>query len=322
MSKTKNRKGHIKEVPSVIVLLPVYNGCRFLEEQINSILNQVSVGVKILAFDDASSDESLNVLNKISKNDKRLKVYNRYENLGLNKTISALLKLAESESGDYFAMSDQDDLWDSDKLNESVIKLENDSAKIVYSNVRLINKEGVVIKENYFLDFRINPVEGSDPLPFVFRNPSIGHTMVLRREMIPIIKKIPDFLPVHEIWFLGVSAKLGKITFIDRPLGSYRQHSDNIIGAKFKPFDRIVNFHSLKSHIKIRQRNRYAALKALSLIDSKYNKMANLMGLDLKHRFLGLKHFTFELLPIAKTIGLMPCFVELVLYLLYGARYK
>ena len=123
-----NRKDEMK----VCVLISTYNGERFLEEQIASIIAQKGVEVDILVRDDGSSDMTCSLLERWQKEGK-LKWY-KGENLGFARSFMNLLKTASGY--DYYAFCDQDDIWLEDKLQRAVAALEKieDKVKLYCSN--------------------------------------------------------------------------------------------------------------------------------------------------------------------------------------------
>src|SRR3990167_993686 len=126
---------------TVLVLLPVYNGERFLANQIDSILSQERVQVLLLCRDDASSDRSLDI---------------QHGNLGASANFSVLMQAALAFEAPaalhgqpvYVALADQDDHWHSDKLATGVARIRELEAQhpglpaLVHSDLRVINEDG------------------------------------------------------------------------------------------------------------------------------------------------------------------------------------
>lgn len=92
----------------ISIIVPVYNKEEHLEETIFSLLNQTFNDFEIIAIDDGSSDNSLNILEKITLVDRRLKVYSQ-KNMGVS---IARNKGIELSTGDYINFFDADDLMD------------------------------------------------------------------------------------------------------------------------------------------------------------------------------------------------------------------
>lgn len=309
-------QGHDSHLPLVTVLMPVYNGAEFLEEQVRSILDQEGVSVRLVAIDDGSRDMSLELLRNLAKYDPRIAILVNYENIGLIGSIGRLLNKVDSSSTGYLAMSDQDDIWDRDKLSSSVAVLKKQGASLVYSDVRVIDATGSLLSNTYLAQRSIRPIEGSDPLPFVFRNPAIGHTIVAKAELAPLMASLPETLIYHESWLIGVACQSGEVAYIDRVLGSYRQHSNNVIGAKYGFFKRVLGLFRKSNSLCHRQYTRAAALDALKILhpNCACESLAELTSRHGFQRWLGLPSYAAHLLRLSREIGLAAALVEIVLY--------
>jgi len=299
--------------PKITVLMPVYNGEAYLEEQVASILNQQGVTVRLVASDDCSSDGSLAILRAISKADPRLEIVANDCNLGLVRTLAKLFGRVDPKGG-YIALADQDDVWDSHKLASSINALEAFGASLVYSDVRIIDADGGKIAPTYLKLNAIRPVEGRDPVPFVFRNPAIGHTIVSRAELAPMMARMPVTMLFHEPWLIAVAAQNGEIKYLDETLGSYRQHATNVLGAKAKFLSRLTRLFGKNGTIHRRQKTRTLAIQALATLDSRLVPIAELTARRGIDRIFGLPRFAMFALRLSRKIGLGPALTEIVLF--------
>ena len=108
---------------SVCVMMSTYNGERYLEEQVLSILNQKGIETYLIIRDDGSTDNTCRILDKLCLlNTDRIKVY-KGKNIGYNKSFLKLLGYAEGY--DYYAYADQDDYWLPDKCLRAINILSN-----------------------------------------------------------------------------------------------------------------------------------------------------------------------------------------------------
>lgn len=107
---------------TVQVLMSSYNGEKYIREQIDSILAQQGVNVKLLVRDDGSSDSTCDILKEYEKKKLLEVIYGK--NVGVIKSFLTLVD--ESNQADYYAYSDQDDVWMPDKLIAGVTQLEKD----------------------------------------------------------------------------------------------------------------------------------------------------------------------------------------------------
>ncbi len=115
-------------MPSISVIIPVYNGEKTIHETIESVLNQTLSDFEVIVINDGSQDSTLEIVSSIQ--DPRLKVIS-YPNAGLSVTRNRGISLA---SGDYIAFIDADDLWTPDKLESQFKALQaNPQAAVAYS---------------------------------------------------------------------------------------------------------------------------------------------------------------------------------------------
>jgi glycosyltransferase involved in cell wall biosynthesis len=303
--------------PRVDVLMPVYNGATYLAEQIDSILGQQGVDIRLIVVNDASSDESLRILEGYADSDERVTVFSNPQNLGLIRTIGLLLARVDAP---YFALSDQDDVWDEDKMATSIGSLVAWGAALVSSDVRVIDAVGRVTSESYIASRGIRVIEGTNPLPFVFQNPAIGHTLVGLAEVARSASDIPATLVFHEAWIVAVATKLGQVRCIPKPLGSYRFHESNVVGPA-SARGTVARAKRLVSpgRIEGRYRTRSSALAAVSRAHPRYAKLA--AAYSKPHwNLLRILRVVASILRIVPSIGLASAGGEIAAWSMWQAR--
>ena len=136
--KRKDRRENCKK--EICVLLSTYNGEKYLREQLDSLVCQENVELKILIRDDGSKDSTLQILKEYSKKDARI-TYFVGNNVGPAQSFFDLI--IKSPDADYYAFCDQDDVWDKDKLEIAVGFLEkedNSKPNMYYSNLRIVDQ--------------------------------------------------------------------------------------------------------------------------------------------------------------------------------------
>jgi glycosyltransferase involved in cell wall biosynthesis len=215
----------------VAILLCTYNGSAFLESQLESFAAQTHTRWVIYASDDGSSDKTLDILTGFQKKygQDRLITFNG-PCQGFARNFMSLVK-NHSITADYFAFSDQDDIWLEDKLERSLAKLTGspDSVPALYcSRTRLIDADRRVI--------------GFSPLftkPPGFRNALVqslagANTMLINNAARDLLAETEDEAHVvaHDwLAYLLVSGCGGKVIYDPAPTLDYRQHGGNLIGA-------------------------------------------------------------------------------------------
>lgn len=159
----------MNEKSFISVIMPVYNVEKFLEEAINSLFNQTIEDFEIIAVDDCSTDNSLNILTKMQALDKRLKVFRNDRNL---KIASTLNRAFFESSGQYIVRMDGDDVSANDRLETLLNFIErNNRYDIVASSMTTIDENGLYISKAYYSNsngFLMKTLAYSSPLPHIW----------------------------------------------------------------------------------------------------------------------------------------------------------
>lgn len=301
------------DLPHITVVMPVYNGAAYLEAQVDSILAQTDVRLRLIAADDGSKDGSLELLQRLAAAHPALEVVTNETNMGLMRTLARLLAMVDPAQG-YVALADQDDIWDPQKLSVSIAALEARQAALVYSDVRVIDADGTLTGASYLSPRAIRPVEGRNPLAFAFRNPAIGHTIVARAALAPQMALLPPSMTFHEAWLVAVACQSGPVAYVDQRLGGYRQHGGNVIGAKAGAWTRLKGLFGPNGTLGRRQNTRAAALEALATLDPSLQPLARTMARRGLARLFGWPGFCAWMLRLAPTIGTGPALTEVALF--------
>jgi glycosyltransferase involved in cell wall biosynthesis len=230
---------------TVLVLLPVYNGTRFLNAQLDSIFSQRDVFVHLLCRDDGSTDNSPNLLREAQGRWPR-QVHLLEDDLGnlgvsscFSRLMTAALALRQQDSTPfaYIALCDQDDLWHSDKLSTCLSCLrELERARpgqpvLVHSDLRVIAEDGCEIAPS-LARYQGLRVDLTGFAPQLLSNTVTGCTALMNRELIERALPVPEHAIMHDWWLSLVASALGCRHYVDKPLIDYRQHASNTVGAK------------------------------------------------------------------------------------------
>tara|TARA_B000000460_G_scaffold63466_1_gene43188 strand:- start:1 stop:942 length:942 start_codon:yes stop_codon:yes gene_type:complete len=234
--------------PKIAILLSTYNGTKYLEEQLDSILNQTYSNYVIVARDDGSYDDTIQLLNKYAKKftDKFHLLEQDLLNLGASDSFSYLIEyvLENKQSlgleSAYMMFCDQDDIWSLEKIHKQIdemLKVEKQQTGtkpipvLIHSNLRVVSEEKSLIAES-FVHYQGLEIERNRFTNLVISNVVTGCTVfineALARKAVPVSKEAI----MHDWWLSLVASAFGKLVFIDAPLVSYRQHDANAIGAK------------------------------------------------------------------------------------------
>lgn len=206
----------------ISVCMATYNGEKYVKEQLISILSQLELHDEVIVSDDGSSDKTLEVIQSL--NDQRITIFkNNFKNVVLNFEFA--IKQAK---GDFIFLSDQDDIWDLNKVKVIYEEFKLDQKlTFVFSNANLIDGENNSIKKTFFM--RIPKVSF---LKIIYKNEFLGCTIAFKRKAVASLLPFPKLLPMHD-WWIGINHLLyGKILFINQPLISYRRHGNNVTTGK------------------------------------------------------------------------------------------
>ena len=109
MAAVNNKQTNIERIMTLSVVIPVYNPQKYLINCLDSVLNQSFNNFELIIVNDASTDDSIQIINQYSKKDDRIKVFNNLEHQGAAYSRNIGLKAA---SGKYIIFLDADDFFE------------------------------------------------------------------------------------------------------------------------------------------------------------------------------------------------------------------
>lgn len=257
---------------NITVLMSTYNGGEFLREQLDSIFAQKGVHVRLIARDDGSSDETIHILEEYQKHHDDMIIISDGKNL---QACASFLYLIRSYDDDfYFALADQDDIWDADKLLVAVEAIRHQEEKtpdipvLYYSNLRIVNENNEFSRISHTV-----PHIASQKYSALIENLATGCTIVYNKKMAQIAKEIqPKYYSMHDVWLYRVAALFGKTIYDFTPHINYRQHGKNIIGASLKKLSKSKITNELKWIFDKKQDAWYTDIQIF------YNQFYNMMS--------------------------------------------
>lgn len=216
--------------PRVAILMATYNGARFLDAQLGSIAAQDFPLIDIVASDDGSNDNTGALLTRLGADWRKGAFrWRQGPQKGFAENFRALLT-DPSVSADYLAFSDQDDLWEPDKLSTAIAALRRcgDRPALFCSRTRLIDEGGREVGQS--ANFVKPPSFGNALVQSI----AGGNTMVFNRgahRLLAEAARRTGF--VSHDWFAYqlVAGAGGEVIFERRPLVRYRQHQSNLVGS-------------------------------------------------------------------------------------------
>lgn len=221
---------------SVLVLLSTYNGEKFLRDQLDSLFSQSGIKLHLLVRDDGSSDNTLAILDDYSKRFENITII-KGANVGVGASFMALVYEAASNyfDYDYFAFSDQDDVWFKNKLLTGVNALNDCSNELKMFFSGAINTDSSLIPISTTCVRNVNSFGAN-----LVANHILGCTMLFNAPLLQAINKINTMpytipsgkIPIHDAWTAFVAYSLGAAVIQSNTgMMYYRQHGSNVIGS-------------------------------------------------------------------------------------------
>ena len=219
------------EGKKILVLLSSFNGEKYIEQQIRSIMGQQGVQVDLKVRDDGSKDGTCAIVKKLSAEyPDRIQLIHG-ENLGLNASFFELINSAP-EGYDYYSISDQDDVWLPDKLLMAVKALEKEKRDshepLLFASTSYLAEDdlkpyGQTRRQNRHFTIYNTVIQNICP----------GHTQVMNPGLLKLVQRNwdTDRIYVYDSWIMNMAQLYGKVVFSNTSMTLYRQHRDNQLGS-------------------------------------------------------------------------------------------
>lgn len=214
----------------VSIVMPLYNSEKYLEQTLNSVLDQTYSNWELIIVDDLSTDESVSIVQKYMTKDERIKLHKLELNSG---AAVARTKAIELSKGKYIAFLDSDDIWYKEKLEKQISFMEENGYPFTCTDYEQIDGEGKLrnkiiktkTKANYNKVLTSCPVGN---LTVIYDVEKLGKFVV------PNIRKRNDYA----LW-LQILKKTPYIYGLHEVLAQYRVHSNSLSSSKFD----LVKYH-------------------------------------------------------------------------------
>lgn len=221
----------------VEILLATHNGEKYLEEQLDSIINQSYKNILITIRDDSSTDGTREILEKYSKKfSTKIQVFcNTFAPDGPITNFSKLISISKAN---YIMFADQDDFWYSDKVSKLLEKIKlmeteygQQSPLLVHSDLKVANNNLEVIHSSFWKYAGLK-YENNAFGRLLVQNVITGSASIFNRALANAATNIPNEAIMHDWWLALIASAIGQIGAINESTSLYRQHDDNTLGAK------------------------------------------------------------------------------------------
>lgn len=223
----------------IVILMATHNGAKFLFEQISSILSQSYNCFDLLISDDCSDDGTYELLKELEHKHKNIRLINK-ERRYFGSPQQNFIHLAEAAlelNYDYYFFSDQDDVWDEQKVISQISQLSVMEKKygiemplLVHSDLTIVDSDLNTLNWSFFASQRIF-LRNVNWWFVVCSNIVTGCTMAVNRSQINLFLKFADENLLHDHQMAILACHFGKVYSSTLSLVNYRQHKSNAIGA-------------------------------------------------------------------------------------------
>lgn len=272
----------------VAILLATYNGEKYIEKQLNSLVRQSYINFTCFIHDDGSCDNTRNIIDYFIKKDNRFVYVDGPSQHGAKCNFMYLLSNVESE---YYLFCDQDDYWHPEKVDRllSCIKeIEEDGTKpsLCFCNLNVVDDAGKIISKDFmkYSGFYISRIDYKNIL---FKNVAPGCVMILNKQLRNEVVRVRNCsnIEMHDWWCIAVASIKGKCFFLNESLNDYYQHSTQQIGAVRD--DDIIKKVIKKGICVFSAKERMQKSKWLIGVSNQAKELSNIVSTDdLKHNEL------------------------------------
>lgn len=209
----------------VSVAMATYNGEKYIQEQVDSILSQLSSEDELIISDDHSSDGTVSIVEKYIKEDSRVKLFFNEEK-GVTSNFENAIKRT---SNDIIFLSDQDDIWKPEKVKTVLSYYEKrPKVQMIMSDITVVDNELNTTIDSFY-EFRGSR---AGVIKNIIKNSYIGCAMSFRKELKTKILPIPRNVPMHDMW-IGLVADMNKSALlIPEKLIYYRRHDSTVTSVE------------------------------------------------------------------------------------------
>ena len=218
----------------ITVCIATFNGEKYIREQLNSILFQLSLQDEVIVSDDGSIDDTISIIK--SFNDNRIKIIDGVHRHSPTLNFENALKEAK---GDYIFLADQDDVWKDDKVKNCLKWLQHYDC--IISDAEVTDENLNITSPSLY---QLMNIKSGRVYNILYKNGYTGCCMAFTRRVKDAALPFPKDIPMHDILIVIVAAFLYKVKFIDDKLIYFRRHSLTIScngkGSRYSLYKRLM----------------------------------------------------------------------------------
>jgi Glycosyltransferases involved in cell wall biogenesis len=224
----------------IYIVMCTFNGEKYIREQLQSIVDNTIENWNIIILDDQSDDNTVEIIKAYQKKypDKIFFKVNQVKKGAIINFLNGIYEVGlHITKDDYIMLCDQDDVWNSDKIektmngmNELVSAYGNHIPLLVCTDVSVVD-DALNIVNGSFRRMNHYWVSKLDFPHLMMENKVQGCTTMLNKSMAEMLDKFPQRATMHDGWLALIASAFGEIKYIDEPTMKYRQHSNNVQGS-------------------------------------------------------------------------------------------
>lgn len=245
---------------TVVICMATYNGEKYIEEQLISIINQSYSNWHLFIRDDGSSDRTREIEIRYKENypDKINLLDKKEGKAGSKYNFAELCKTVLTLEYKYVMFCDQDDVWKKDKIEQTlgymkqIEEAEGNVPVLIHTDLEVVDYK-LNCLGNSFMKYRALNPNCTSIERLLVQNNITGCTMMINRKLLEksAIQEVVDDIAMHDWWFAIVTSIFGKIGFVNSSTIKYRQHEQNVVGAtKVNSIRFIMERLRGKNHVK------------------------------------------------------------------------
>lgn len=218
----------------ISVAMISYQGAKYIEEQLDTILVTLGEEDEVVISDDGSTDGTREILTRYQQQDARVRMIDGPK-AGVKANVENALRACE---GSYIFLADQDDIWMPDKVEKVMAAFETHGVGLVVHDAIVTDGacREVILESFYSLKG-----SGAGVLKNIWRNTYIGCCMAFKRELLDEVLPIPNYIEMHDQWIGVINDQLKRGTsFIPDKLIKYRRHGNNASGMSHYGIMRMI----------------------------------------------------------------------------------
>lgn len=297
----------------ISILMATYNGEKYLREQIDSILAQTEQNRILYIRDDGSTDKTPEIIHEYAMKypGMIIPVHDNLGSQGCIRNFMAMLKYAQS---DYYMFCDQDDIWMPDKVEKTLKAMKaaeaecraanavkNEACKdvlpvCVHTDLQVVDESGAQVHPSFVEKLGLD-AEGATFASLIYSNVLTGCTMMINQAMKELLDEVPVSCMMHDQWIGLLAEGCGKRVYLPEATIRYRQHGDNVMGAKGRSFvDKLEKVLNISGYLKGIERTR-------ALREKQYRQLEDLYELHKERLTPEAKKTAANLLNIKRLSG-------------------